>query len=301
MSNTIKTNNMVYLFLLTTLWVLSFNTMAAESVELFHVHGLSYSADGKTLYIPVHVGLALYQNGQWRKAPGPKHDYMGFSATRNAFYTSGHPAAGSREVNPFGLIKSTDQGRTWKKLGMTGEADFHVLATSYETNVVYLHSTGPNSRIPSAGLFYTANDGATWQHAQRQGAPKPFALAVHPTQPQQVAIGAEQGLFLSKDNGKTFEQVSKNAKVYGVWFDLNGKYLWYAGIKFSPFLIQLNLKTRQEQLVNLPSIGRDAVDYIAQNPVRLNEYAISTFKRSVFISSDAGESWQQIAKQGATQ
>lgn len=53
----------------------------AQSVTLHHVHGLAYSADGKRLMIPSHYGLAVYQNGKWYKAPGPQHDYMGFSAT----------------------------------------------------------------------------------------------------------------------------------------------------------------------------------------------------------------------------
>src|SRR3546814_19465798 len=46
----------------------------------------------------------------------PEHDYMGFATTREAFYSSGHPAAGSNLINPFGLIKSTDAGKTWRQL-----------------------------------------------------------------------------------------------------------------------------------------------------------------------------------------
>lgn len=300
MLNTLNTHRVIHTFLFIAACLVSVDAPSAEPVELFHVHGLSYSPDGKTLYIPAHFGLVLYQNGRWQNAPGPKHDYMGFSATRDAFYTSGHPAADSQLTNPFGLIKSTDKGRTWRQLGMTGEADFHVLATSYETNVVYVYNMGTNSRLPTTGLYYTSNDGANWVHAKQQRAPQPFALAVHPTQPQQVAIGAKEGLFLSKDNGDTFEQVTTRAEVYGVWFDLNGLDLWYAGVKFSPFLARRNLKTHQEQIIGLPPIGRNAVDYIAQNPRDRNDYAISTFQRNVYITLDAGNTWRQIARQGAT-
>src|SRR5207302_9403075 len=65
---------------------------AQSPVTLVHVHGLAYSADGKRLMIPSHHGLAVYENGKWSKAPGPQHDYMGFSATANYIYSSGHPA-----------------------------------------------------------------------------------------------------------------------------------------------------------------------------------------------------------------
>src|SRR5439155_1069662 len=83
------------------------------------------------------------ENGKWSKAPGPQHDYMGFSATSKHLYSSGHPAPGSGLVNPFGLIRSRDGGKTWDKLGLEGETDFHVLATSWHTNAIYVWNPAP--------------------------------------------------------------------------------------------------------------------------------------------------------------
>ncbi len=110
---------------------LAFPASAASSVTLMHVNGLSFSDDGKQIFMPSHNGVAAYSGGKWSKAAGPEHDYMGFSSTKQFFYSSGHPAPDSGLVNPFGLIKSGDGGRTWQKLGLEGEADFHLLATSY--------------------------------------------------------------------------------------------------------------------------------------------------------------------------
>src|SRR5438876_1036892 len=163
---------------------------AQDSVTLMHVHGLSYSADGKRLMIPSHHGVAVYENGKWSKAPGPQHDYMGFSATSKHLYSSGHPAPGSGIVNPFGLIRSRDGGKTWDKLGLEGETDFHVLATSWHTNAIYVWNPAP------------------------------------------------------------------------------------------------------------PPLTKDAVGYIAQNPVARSEYAIATFGRSVYLSKDAGHTWTAIAERG---
>ena len=157
---------------------------AAEPVALTHIHGLAYSADGKRLMIPSHHGLALYETcgkGRWSKADGPAHDYMGFSATRDALYSSGHPAPGSGLVNPFGLIKSQDGGKTWRKLGLEGESDFHLLATSYGTNAVYVTNFGKNSRMNQPGLYYTENDGLKWTRAATNGLVGQIkSLAVHP-------------------------------------------------------------------------------------------------------------------------
>src|SRR5574341_1481419 len=97
---------------------------AGPPVTLMHIHGLAYSADGRQLLVPSHDGLAVFAEERSRKAPGPAHDYMGFSATRDALYSSGHPAPGSGLRNPFGLIKSRDGGKTWQTLGLQGESDF---------------------------------------------------------------------------------------------------------------------------------------------------------------------------------
>ena len=135
---------------------------------LHHVHGLAFSADGSSLYIPSHFGLAIWRDGRWSKGPGPAHDYMGFSATRRHLYSSGHPAHGAGLVNPFGLLKSGDGGKTWRKLGLEGEADFHVMAAGYDNPAVYVYNTEPNSRMRRAGIHVTFDDGRNWSPPHRR-------------------------------------------------------------------------------------------------------------------------------------
>jgi hypothetical protein len=169
---------------------------------LHHVHGLAYSGDGKRLMIPSHHGLAIYENGKWSKAPGPEHDYMGFVATAKNLYSSGHPAPRSGLVNPFGLIRSRDGGRTWDKLGLEGETDFHLLAAGWNTNAIYVWNPEPSSRLKSPGLHFTLNDGFTWTRPAASGlAGKPQALAVHPDEPKVVAVATAQGCTCRKMRG----------------------------------------------------------------------------------------------------
>lgn len=273
---------------------------AGEPVTLTHVHGLAYSADGKQLMIPSHHGLAIYANGRWSKAPGPAHDYMGFSATRSALYSSGHPAPGSGLINPFGLIKSTDGGKTWDKLGLEGESDFHLLATSYGTNVVYVFNPAPNSRMPSAGIHYTLNDGLKWQPAVAKGLKSQLAtLAVHPSNAGLVAAGTADGLYLSRDFAQGFERVAAGKRVVAAHFDLGGQQLWFGTYGGKAGLSRIDLKPGAKPVeVAIPALSEDAVAYIAQNPQRREELAIATFKKNVFVSSDGGKTWKQIASEG---
>lgn len=275
---------------------------AARAVTLTHVHGLSYSADGARLMIPSHHGLAVYDGSKWSKAAGPQHDYMGFSGTRDALYSSGHPAPGSGLTNPFGLIKSTDGGKSWKQLGLEGESDFHQLATSYGTNAVYVVNHGANSRMSQAGIYFTTNDGLRWSRAAARGlSAAPKSLAVHPSDARVVAAGADDGLYLSRDAAGQFEPVFRGAQVVAASFDLDGRHLWFGAYAGKAALMRIALEPgAKPETLSIPALTEDAVAYIAQNPARRSELAIATFKRSVFVSKDAGRSWTAIAREGAT-
>lgn len=276
----------------------AFSPAAPAADTLHHVHGLAFSADGARLLIPAHYGLAVWNAGRWSKAPGPEHDYMGFYATRSAFYTSGHPARGSGLVNPFGLMKSEDGGATWRKLGLEGESDFHVLAASYETNAVYVYNHGRNSRMAKAGLYATDNDGLMWRAAQAVGLEgEVAALAVHPKDKAVVAAATDAGLFLSRDGGGQFRRLAAG-QTLSVLFDLDGETLWAGGYASAPTLIRYAWRSGKAEALALPALGKDAVAYVAQNPARKSEYAIATFERSVFLSRNAGKTWSPLAERG---
>ncbi|MCE4054715.1 F510_1955 family glycosylhydrolase [Pseudomonas sp. Au-Pse12] len=272
---------------------------AATTVTLKHIHGLAFSQDGQQLSIPSHDGLALYRDGHWSKAVGPEHDYMGFAAGRQAIYSSGHPASGSGLVNPLGLIKSSDGGSTWQQLGLQGESDFHLLASGFDSGALYVYNTRPNSKMTSAGLYYSLNDGTTWQHALAQGMDsEPNALAVHPSDSKTVAVATSNGLFLSNDAGEHFQPILQNVQVLSICFSIDGKSLWFGSYDKLPQLSTLDLKTHEINALGLPSLNQDAVAYLAQSPKIPQEWALATIKRDVYLSQDEGKTWTAIAQAG---
>lgn len=276
---------------------------AAPLATLTHVHGLAYSADGRQLIVPGHRGLAVYAGGRWSTVAGPAYDYKGLSATRVALYSSGHPAPRSGVADPLGLIKSTDGGKTWRKLTLQGESDFHTLAAGHANRAVYVANRQANSRMSGTGVHYTFDDGVHWQRAQVEGLGGPIhQLAVHPSDPALVAAASDAGLYLSRDRADTFERLGAPGFVLAVSFDVDGEHLWSSGYAMdTPSLTRTRLVASAEAIdVALPALPDDAVAYIAQNPARPTEIAIATFKRSVFVSPNLGQSWTQIAVAGAT-
>jgi hypothetical protein len=271
---------------------------AQAGVTLMHVHGLSYSSDGKKLMVPSHHGLAVYEGGKWSKAPGPQHDFMGYSATAKHLYSSGHPAPGSGMVNPFGLIRSKDGGKTWEKLGLEGETDFHLLATGWNTNAIYVWNPAPSSRMKRPGLHYTLNEGFAWKPAGARGlAGQAHALAVHPDDSASVAVAASTGIYESTDSGESFRKIA-GGEGTSVFYDLDGKHLWFGSFDGQPRLSRAQLRGGPTAQIKLPELKDDAVAYIAQNPAKRDEYAIATFERSVFLTRDAGRTWTHIANGG---
>lgn len=271
---------------------------AHAGITLMHVHGLSYSSDGKKLMVPSHHGLAVYEGGKWSKAPGPQHDFMGYSATAKNLYSSGHPAPGSGMVNPFGLIRSKDGGKTWEKLGLEGETDFHLLATGWNTNAIYVWNPAPSSRMKRPGLHYTLNEGFAWRPAAAKGlAGEPHALAVHPDDAANVAVATSSGIYESTDSGESFRRVA-GGRGTSVFYDLDAKHLWFGSFDGRARLTRARLRSGPPAEIKLPELKDDAVAYIAQNPAKREEYAIATFERSVFLTRDAGRTWTPIANGG---
>lgn len=267
-------------------------------IELPHIHGLGFSPDGRQLIVPAHDGLRVFADGRWSIPDVPGHDYMGYAAMDEGFYSSGHPNPSSNLVNPLGLVKSTNGGRTLQKLGFEGETDFHLMGVGYNNHTLYVLNPAANLTLP-AGLHYSLDDGQTWQPCAAQGiSGQPFQIAVHPTEANVIAIATEAGLFLSEDYGNSFTRVGEEALTTAVAFHPDGQSLLFGKERLRAY------DPSTEQLTEVPSptlMADDAIAYMAMNPIQPDEMALATFNRDIYLSPASGETWSQIAKDGTAQ
>lgn len=173
---------------------------AAEDPGFGHVHGLGLNEADGAVYAATHYGVFRIDEGSEPVRVADRwQDTMGFTvAGPDLFFGSGHPDL--REGGPphLGLIVSRDGARTWRPVGLRGEADFHDLAVAGRT--VYGHdATQGRVRVSTDG-------GRSWE----DGSALPLRdLAVNPAEPTQVLATTPQGLQRSDDAARQFRPVPK--------------------------------------------------------------------------------------------
>lgn len=134
--------------------------------------------------------------------------------------------AGSNLKNPLGIVKSEDLGKALTKLGLEGERDFHGMTLGFKSHSIYVFNAQPNSKMNSAGLFYSTDDAKTWNISAAVGlSGEPIALSAHPTDAKTIAVGTKAGLLISTDSGNRFETLLPKIIVSALYFVNNGDLL----------------------------------------------------------------------------
>lgn len=267
---------------------------------LTHVHGMGYIESEGGLYFASHTGLKVYRDGSWFETDGMYNDYMGFNTVDNGFYTSGHPGTDSDLPNPIGIQKSLDGGRSLESLGFEGETDFHWMGAGYRSHDLFVMNPKANSEM-EAGFYLSENAGEDWERLEPQGLDGDLmALAIHPDNPELMAVASSSGVFLSKDRGATFERLTENGE-FGTAVHFTENQLFYASHGSEASLKGYALDEADSVSLQLPDLNGDGAVYIAVNPGDAEEIAFNTAKGDTFVSPDGGQTWQKIMNEGQVQ
>lgn len=272
---------------------------AVKNNQIDHAHGLGYINGENEFVVATHYGLYQYGEEGWKESNSQKHDYMGFSAVKEGFFSSGHPEEGSDLKNPLGLIKSTDRGASFEQLAFYGEIDFHYLTAGYDSNAVYVLNETPTENLKS-GLNYSTDEGKTWTEATMKGFNSSYIsnLAAHPSKEEQLIIGTKDGIFNSEDYGQNFSMLNPAQMVTYVTLTETGGY--YANFDSNQvYLKSFTLDSSVEDNIELPKdVMKDPIIYIAVNPNNQKEIAIVTNDLNIFQTKDQGQSWDKLASKG---
>jgi len=164
-----------------------------------HVHGLGINPADGSLIVATHNGsFRIPADGDDAERIGDSfQDTMGFTVVGpDRFLGSGHPdVAGLQAGQPglLGLIESTDAGRTWESVALSGQVDFHGLAFAHDQ--VY----GWDS---TSGRFMVSANRVDWDGRSTLDL---YAFAVDPDDPDHIVAATPDGLADSTDGGRSWQ------------------------------------------------------------------------------------------------
>jgi photosystem II stability/assembly factor-like uncharacterized protein len=187
--------------------------------------GVWKSVDGGVSWSPIFDDQPVSSIGSIAVAPSdPNVIYVG-SGEANI---RGNVAAGN------GIYKSVDAGKTWthvwKQEGQIGQMAVHPTNPDVAFAAVLGKAFGPN---PERGVYRTTDGGKTWKQVLKKDADTgASAVALDPSNPNVVFAGLWQarrrpwemtsggpgsGLWISRDGGDTWKQLTGNGLPEGIW------------------------------------------------------------------------------------
>jgi photosystem II stability/assembly factor-like uncharacterized protein len=214
---------------------------------------------------------------------------MGPDGTLWAGTGEANPAGGGMTYFGNGVYKSTDGGKTWQNVGLTGSAAIgRIVVNPKNPNEVWVAAAGSiYTSSPQRGIYHTTDGGQTWQLALAppNATTGGIDIALDPANPNRVYAalwdhhrdpaartygGVGSGLYRSDDDGATW------TRLQNITTPLPG------------------YDRAQTGLASDASLGRIGVAVAPTDPNRV--YVISGdtngFDKGFFVSNDGGDSFQ---------
>jgi photosystem II stability/assembly factor-like uncharacterized protein len=240
----------------------------AEYGSVSHIHNIKVL--GSKALLGTHEGLYEYVAENSMKRLGSEDfDVMGLAAYGDIIYASGHPGAKSKLPNPVGLITSSDSGKTWKKISLQGEVDFHMLEVGKSD--IYGADSGTGQ------LMYSSNLGKTWR---KLGENMYADVAVLNTK-SGSAIGLRDGALVSTTNAFSTTSAIKTSRTWSSVESLGS--VLYASSRKSIYSSADNGKVWR-RIATLPS----EIASISMN----EKIFVAVTSDAIYVSRDGGKSFK---------
>jgi photosystem II stability/assembly factor-like uncharacterized protein len=279
--------------------------------------GLAATATLFATLVPSAAGRsaeAYNQYGSWRVSKIGGGGYL-----MNVIFTP-DPKVLYAHADVAGPWRSEDGGRTWRALygtlpplssyGIRG-----LLVDPRNANRIMV-ARGGGQWAPADGLYISNDGGRSWQktltatfNANESARASGFLLARNPRNPDEVfAAGGHEGVFRSRDNGKTWTNVGATGLFpTDLRYDRsNPKRLWLAAKEHKMWLTPASGNATQVELkggffrsdnsgATWNKLADEAPAEILQDPVDATRlYGLFNDGKDVRLSRDGGDRWTNL-------
>jgi photosystem II stability/assembly factor-like uncharacterized protein len=248
-------------------------------------------ADGMESFVDKDLSTTMYGTSQFGKlyrSDTNANSYVGLS----------EPGQGSGEwVTPFEqdpsdvntiyvgyniIYKSINKGGSWTSISQDFGNDLDHLKIASSNNLIMYASNG-------GSIYKTVDGGATNWTAIASPGGIIRSIAIHPTNPNKVAVASSTGnkVYISNDGGATWINYKKNLPNFSslalVWDD-NGAEALYLGMNYGIYYIDNSLTDWLPYSNNLPNVQ---ISELEINSAENKLYA-ATYGRGLWSSPVAG-------------
>lgn len=196
-----------------------------------------------------------------------------------------------------GIYKSTNNGKTWKKLtnglptGATGRIGLAVFEKNPKIIMAIIEAKKSDTiAIPGSGVYRSEDGGEHWKYVNTYNK-RPFyysQIRINPSDDQRVYV-LTTAFMVSEDGGKTFYNGSKDQEIHGdfhaMWIDPNDKDRYYLGAD-KGFSLTHDHGKHFTLIDNLPITQFYRINYDYQKPYYIyggmqdnGSYAVASFSR----------------------
>lgn len=236
--------------------------------------------------------------------------------------TGEHAVRGVMTHGGDGVYKSTDAGKTWKKVGLDATQHIsRIIIHPKNPDVVYVAAQGAlYSSSKERGLYKSTDGGATWKNTlfinEKTGAaelsmdasnPRIMYLAMweHGRLPWKVISGgAGSGLYKSVDSGETWEKMTEGLPTkmgkMAIAVSRSNPEKVYALIESDSYETERGLYVSNDagkswsQVTNDPRLVQRAWYYIELFIDPKNENTIYVLSAPALRSNDGGRTWENL-------
>jgi photosystem II stability/assembly factor-like uncharacterized protein len=211
-----------------------------------------------------------------------------------------------------GVYKSTDRGQTWQLLGFAdARRNVSILLDPKDSQTVYL-------RIDDLGFYKSTNGGEDWAEKNNglMGRHWVAPTAINPTNPQEIFLATENGIFRTTDGGENWYPLSPappSDTVATMSIDANGGTLFIGSSHFTG-VYKLDLVTsvaegRDMQLPQSFSLSQSypnpfnpvtSIEYSLPQAsvVRLEIYDVLGRKARTLVNAQQSAGWHRMVWDG---